>query len=322
MGIDFGKLFADAAKGVTDFIDQAGKDISKAIDQNGDGKLDMSDVQAVLDRSQAALAERQRKADLERLKPFFPEEVKQADFVMPKMIRVDNIDKPHAENPVCKGSIGFNTVLDDISVLTFFHDQADSLGLSFYKGLENGVYYVDPCDEKRYIPLDEYFTYMKMQRVNELVRIAQSLGAKSFKVTYIDKSKSASSGSIDAAAAIKAVGKGASAKVSRSISESSSATSHVEAATEFPGHAPIRPELRYLKNEINILNLIEMRMDPLSPLQHQHIYIEMSNSSGIKMKEAIKIDAALNKMKASGSATVESQAREETHHILEYEIVF
>ena len=43
VGIDFGKLLGDAVKEVTGFVDRASKDITKAIDQNGDGKLDISD---------------------------------------------------------------------------------------------------------------------------------------------------------------------------------------------------------------------------------------------------------------------------------------
>ncbi len=88
MGIDFGKMFSDAAKGVSDFIDKTGKDITKAIDQNGDGKLDFADIQTISGRIQAGQAAAQRKADLERLKPIFPEDFERAEFVMPKMIRV------------------------------------------------------------------------------------------------------------------------------------------------------------------------------------------------------------------------------------------
>ena len=82
------------------------------------------------------------------------------------------------------------------------------------------------------------------------------------------------------------------------------------------------PELHYLKKEINVINLIEMRMDPLSPLQHQHFNIEMSNSSGIKVKDAVKIDAALKAMKVSSNTTIVSEAQDEARRILEYEIEF
>ena len=184
MGIDLGKMFADATKGVSELIDRAGKDITKAIDQNGDGKLDIADLQKISDKIQEERAEAKRKADLERLKPLFPDDFERAEFVMPKMICIDAMDKPHAESEVCKGSVGFRTIADNLSVVTIYRGFIDQLGLSFYPELDNIVYYVDPCDRDHYVALDDYFTYMKMQRVAELQRIAQALGAKHFRVTY------------------------------------------------------------------------------------------------------------------------------------------
>ena len=322
MGIDLGKMLNDAVKGVSDFIDKAGKDITKAIDQNDDGKLDFSDIQTISDRIQANQAEAQRKADFERLKPLFPDDFERAEFVMPKMICVAQIDKLHAENPVCKGAIGFRSILDDMSVITIYRDHIDDFGLTFYPELENNVYYVDPCDRDHYISLDDYFSYMKMQRVAELQRIAQSLGAKHFRVTYKERNKSVLSNAIDASIGAKAGIEGGNAKASHSVSDSSLAAISIEAEMRFPGHAPIRPELHYLKKEINIANLIEMRMDPLSPLQHQRFNIELSNSSGIRVKDAVKIDAMLKSMKVSGNTTVVAEAQNEARRILEYEIEF
>lgn len=322
LGIDLGKMFADAAKGVSDFLDKAGKDITKAIDQNGDGILDINDIQTAIERNQAAQAENQRKADLERLKPLFQEDFERAEFVMPKMLCVAEIDKPHAENAVCKGSIGFKTIMDDMTAITIFRDHISDFGLTFYPELENGVYYVDPCDRDHYVSLDDYFSFMKMQRVAELQRIAQSLGAKHFRVTYKEKTSSASSNSVDAKVAGKALGANADAAVKHSVSESQMTALSIEAEMRFPGHAPVRPELQYLKKEINVNNLIELRMDPLSPLQQQHFNIEMSNSSGIKVKDAVKIDAMLKVMKLTGNTTIVSDAKNEARRILEYEIEF
>ncbi len=180
MGFDFGKLINDAAKGVSDFFEQAGKDITKAIDQNGDGKLDLADLQALSSNIQANQERARRQADIDRLKPLFKETFKQPDFVMPKMICVDDIDKAHAESDVCKDSVGFKAVLNNVDVITLYSNQIDQFGLTFYPGPDNGVYYVDPCDKNHYILLEEYFSYMKKQLVAELNRIAQSLGAKHF----------------------------------------------------------------------------------------------------------------------------------------------
>ena len=322
MAIDFGKLFNDAVKGVSEFVDKAGKDITKALDQNGDGQLDISDLHFLQARNQAAQEENQRKADLERLKPLFQEDFKEDEFVLPKMIRVAGIDKAHADSAACKGSVGYRTIMDDMTVVTIFRDFIDNFGLTFYPELDNGVFYVDPCDRDHYISLDDYFSFMKMQRVAELQKIAQSLGAKHFRVISRERTEAMSSSSVDAATSVKAAGQGVNAAYSHSVSNSSMTSMSIEAEMRFPGHAPIRPELHYLKKEINVTNLIEMRMDPLSPLEHQHFSIEMINSSGIKVKDAVKIDAMMKAMKVSASTSIVAEAQNEARRMLEYEIEF
>ena len=329
MGLDFGKLLNDAAKGISDaakgfsdFVDKTGKDITKALDQNGDGKLDISDLHVFQAKNQAAQEENQRKADLERLKPMFQADFKEDEFVLPKMIRVAEIDKAHAESVACQGSVGYKSVMDDMTVVTIFRNFIGDLGLSFYPELENGVFYVDPCDRDHYIALEDYFAFMKMQRVAELQRIAQSLGAKHFRVISRERTEAMSSSSIDAAATVKAAGQGGGAGYSHAASNSSMTSMSIEAEMRFPGHAPMKPELNYLKKEINVINLIEMRMDPLSPLQHQHFSIEMINSSGIKVKDAVKIDAMMKAMKISANTTIVSEAQNEARRVLEYEIEF
>ena len=330
MGIDFGKLISDAAKGVSDtakgvsdFVVKTKDDIAKAIDQNGDGKLDISDLHAYQARMRTAQEENQRKTDLDQLKPLFQEDFKADEFVLPKMIRVAPIDKAHALSAACKGSVGFKSIMDEMTVVTIFRDFIDDLGLSFYPELENGVYYVDPCDRDHYISLDDYFAFMKIQRVTELQKIAQSLGAKHFRIVSKERTETVSSSSIDIAASFKAGRQGGGgASFNHSASDSYLQSMNIEAENRFPGHAPIKPELHYLKKEMNVVNLIEMRMDPLSPLQHQHFSIEMINSSGIKLKDAVKIDAMMKAMKISANTTIVSEAQNEARRILEYDIDF
>lgn len=322
MPINFGKMLGDAVKGVTDFVDKAGKDITQALDQNGDGQLDISDLHVFQAKNQAAQEENQRKADLERLKPMFQEDFKEDEFVLPKMICIAEIDKAHAESAACRGSVGYKTVMDDISMVTIYRDFIDSLGLTFYPDLDNGVYYVDPCDRDHYIALEKYFSFMKEKRVFELQRIAQTLGAKHFRVIAKEKTEAVSSHSVDAAASVKMAGQGGGADYSHDASNSSMKSISIVGEMRFPGHAPMRPELHYLKKENSVINLIEMRMDPLSPLQEQHLSIEMINSSGMKVKDAVKIDAMIKAMKISAGTTILSQAQNEARCVWEYDIEF
>ena len=99
-------------------------------------------------------------------------------------------------------------------------------------------------------------------------------------------------------------------------------TVEIAAESEFPGHDPIKPELKYLQKEPVIQDLVAMRMNETAPLQRQKFMLKMSTSSGMKENDAIKIDAVLKGLKLSGNTTVSSEAQNEARRYLEYEIEF
>ena len=88
------------------------------------------------------------------------------------------------------------------------------------------------------------------------------------------------------------------------------------------GHAPKEPELVYLAKDENVQNLIHLRMTGGEDFHNHKISIKLSNSSGIKEKDAMKIDAALKGFKVSGNSTVTNEAKNESRRVLEYEIEF
>ena len=90
----------------------------------------------------------------------------------------------------------------------------------------------------------------------------------------------------------------------------------------FPGHLPIRPQLKYLQRDPSIQTLVAMRMDENAPLMSEKYILKLSQSSGIKEADAIKIDAALKSLKCSGNATVVSEVQNESRRYLEYDIEF
>ena len=97
----------------------------------------------------------------------------------------------------------------------------------------------------------------------------------------------------------------------------------VEIAAEmrFHGHEPVAPELHYFRNDPQIKNLIELRMSN-NMLTHQTYTLNLGNSSGIKKRDALKIDAAIKALKVEGNASVSSEAQNEERRIFEYEIDF
>ena len=317
--------------------------VIKAIDQNDDGELDLSDVSIIKDTISAAaqkavgtvkesakegseklgskLEEAKKNADYKSLHPVFEETLLEADFSMPKLIRIAEMDDKHAKSEACQGSIGHITECKDISVLTIYPEKVSCVDLKFYPDLNGDVYYVNPTDRDSYYSLDDYFSYLKQARIGELQKIAQDLGAKHFKVTYKEErqsfSKVKSAGKVNA----KNTGVQVNAEAEHNSDASAFTNIAVVADMDFVGHEPIEPEVKYFKNEPLIQNLIKMRLDR-NPLTHQKLELKMSSSSSIKQRDAAKIDAALSTMKISGNANVSSEVQNEERRYLEYEIEF
>lgn len=327
--INLGEVAAGAGKNAKAFLGKTKDTIIKAVDQNGDGSFDFKDVSAMADsignaaqnaanamrdNAEARNREKERKA----LQPIFLEDLDSTDFTLSKLIRVADIDKKHAESEVCKGSVGFISEQKELRIVNIYKNMVDAFGISLYPDADSEIYYIDPSDRNQYIALDDYFGYLKIARVNELQKIAQDLGAKHFRVTYMEKKASITKNDMKAKGNVR-VG---AADAERNFSISDNANIEVAAEMQCLGHAPIEPKLLYLRGEPSIQSLIALRMDENSQIFHQEFSLKLSNSSGIKEKDAVKIDAALKAMKISGNTTVVSEAQSESRRFLEYEVDF
>ena len=327
--INLGEVAAGAGKNAKAFLGKTKDTIIKAVDQNGDGSFDFKDVSAMADsignaaqnaanamrdNAEARNREKERKA----LQPIFLEDLDSTDFTLSKLIRVADIDKKHAESEVCKGSVGFISEQKELRIVNIYKNMIDAFGISLYPDADSEIYYIDPSDRNQYIALDDYFGYLKIARVNELQKIAQDLGAKHFRVTYREKKASITKNDMKAKGNVR-VG---AADAERNFSISDNANIEVAAEMQCLGHAPIEPKLLFLRGEPSIQSLIALRMDENSQIFHQEFSLKLSNSSGIKEKDAVKIDAALKAMKISGNTTVVSEAQSESRRFLEYEVDF
>ena len=266
--------------------------------------------------------EKSREMEKKLLQPIFIEDLDNADFLISKLIRVTNMDKKRADSDICVGSIGYVSTQKDLRIVNIFKEKIDSFGLSFFPDTDCELYYVDPTDRDKYIALDDYFSFLKVARVNELQKIAQDLGAKHFRVTYKEQKTTFSGNAVKAKATVKSSKDTDTADAEHDLA--STAVSMVEVAAEMdcPGHAPVKPTLRYLQRDPSIENLIALRMDEASPITHHKLTLNFSQTSGIKEKDAVKIDAALKAMKISGNTTVTNEVRNESRRFFEYEIDF
>lgn len=328
--LKFGEFVSDVGKNAKDLLGKS-KDVAIHIaDQNEDGKLDLKDVSIIAESvgntvkkgTQAVKKTAEEKArilELKTLQPIFADTLKDTDFFMSRFIRVTERDKKHAESDVCKGSIGFISNQKGLRVVNIFQDSIDAFGLTFYPDRESEFYYIDPSDRNAYIALNDYFSHLKLVRINELQKLAQDLGSKHFKVTYKEEEMSLSERKTNAKVRAQSLAAG---EKEQNCSDKKFSTVEVAAEMKFPGHEPISPQLKYLINDESIKTLVAMRMDERAPLLHQKFMLKLSNSSGLKESEAVKIDAVLKGMKCSGNTTVVSEVQNESRRYLEYEIDF
>ena len=199
----FGDLVSGVGKGARDLLNKSKDAAIRMADQNDDGKLNREDAALVaeavgttvkkgMETIRKTADETARMLELKSLQPIFPDSLAEPDFFMPKFIRVAERDKKHAESEVCQGSIGFVSEQKGLTIVNIFLDAIAAFGLTFYPDADSEFYYVDPSDRNNYIALNEYFSHLKIVRINELQKLAQELGAKHFKVTYKEEQRSLS----------------------------------------------------------------------------------------------------------------------------------
>lgn len=330
-------IVSGAGKATAAFLGKTKEAASKAkaslngmADTNGDGIIDAKDVSAFANRlgnkarltveaAKSSADARTREKALHGLTPLFPDDFRAAGFIMPKILLLEDMDRIKAEADSFSEAVGYSVCSAGKAVISLFRSRQLGLGLSFYPDVETGVYCVDPADRAHFIRLSEYFNYIKKAEISELQKIAQDLGAKHFRITFREKS----SGESDFNAAGNLSLKGpASANAKHSAKTEESSSTEIAADNVFPGHAPVRPQLHYLRHEPDILNLIEMRMDPSSPLMGQTYSLCLANSSGIQREDAAAVDGVFNGIKGTASASVSRVLNRQENSTLEYTIEF
>lgn len=324
----FGKLVSNVGKNAKDILEKSKNKAVQIADQNDDGKFDLEDVTAmansvgnIVKKGARTLKEtadeKARQMERKTLLPIVLEDLN--DYPMPKLIRITERDKKYSESEVCKGSIGFWSDFKEMRLMNIFRDSVNVYGISFYPNCDSEFYYVNPVNYDNYIVLDEYFDYLKQVRVGELQKIAQDLGAKHFRVTYKEEKTAFSERRTNKKVGVKSI---EDASVEQEREGNKYSKIEIAAEMECPGHAPVKPTVKYMKYDPNVQKLIEMRMDEQGPLRRQTLTIKLSNSSGLKESEAVKIDAILKGLKCTGNSTVVNEVRNESRRYLEYEIDF
>lgn len=328
---DLSAMAAEAGKSVSKFWNKAVDKAVKVVDQNDDGKFDLKDIASISNSIEEAAKDkvakmkesadqRAREKEFATLQPIFDKDLDDTDFSLPKFISVTERDKKHQESELCKDSIGCYIDQKDVRLVNIFLDCLNQFELSFYPDMESEFYYVDPCDRDHYIAINQYVNYMKFSRINELQKIAQDLGAKHFKVVYLEEQSSSSSskGGVKEKAALNSKNN-AGGEVSASRADSQYSKMEVAAEMTFLGHPPIQPTLHYLKRDPFIQTLVSMRAEDLTS---QKLKITLIDTLGMKESEAAKVDAAIKGIKGTSSFSIQKEVEREKTCYFEYEIDF
>lgn len=297
------EFVGDAAKTVGDFADSqlksAKKFFNKLSDDFGESKL---------------------QKDLEKFKPIFAKEIN-SDFHLPKMISVVDYDK-RMQIEACKGAVGYQETVKNVDVTGIYEKDAETFGIDFYPTKTSSVYYVHPLDEKTYIQLSEYFTYLKEARIAELKRIAQALGAKHFKVTIEEQKTSEFTKKDHAKVKLGIIKNKAGVDANKESGEKKYEFLGIASESYFNPKEPERPELKFWAKSETIKNLIEQRLSKDGSLTFESFKLDYNTLTGITESEAAKIDGVLKALKFDGAGSITEKAKEESRKRFEYIIEF
>ena len=267
------------------------------------------------------LEESLSKQRLEKYKPLFVDRLNHDSFVYPNMINVVEYDK-RMDIEECRGAIGYQERINNVDILGIYKADVDKYGITLYPEIAETAYYVHPLQKNTYIEISEYFKYLKQARVAELEYIAQSLGAKHFKVSIMEETSSEQIKKTSGGAKLGFSIFKAGTSVESNNSEKKYEYIGVAAENIYPGKDPVRPELKFWANNESIKSLVEQRMDLENRLISKTFRLDYNTSTGIKEKEAAKIDGALKALKFSGAGSISEEARSESRKRIEYTIEF
>lgn len=269
-----------------------------------------------------------RKRQLAKYSPVFPEEFFSGDFDLPAMVVIEDEDT-RKDIEVCKGSIGWLGKEGGMEVLHLYEEAVPESGLTLCPtAVCDAAYYLDKVGGGRFIDLCQYFEVIQKDKMTELRNVAYSLGAKECRLEAWEEEKSLKVSKKKGAgkAKVKAVPgivDSVSASAEAASDEQSTRRSSVVFVQRFEGSEEVvRPELHWYRNDKELNSLIEMRCSGRNPMKEYSVQLDSMASSSISISRAAKIDAAVKKIGAVANFSFEGEAKSELRKKLVFEITF
>lgn len=327
---DVGQDVAEIAKKAKDVIDEKTPEVVEKVAEAADKAKEFAvDAKEGADQAlkkagiwiktqKESDAKRKYNFDKETLLPIFDNEIPN-DYDIYPVVNVVDSDEKRSKSEACKGSIGFKTEAKDVNVLNIYTSQTKLFPIVLGTNPKEGVYYANPYIPGEYIESSQYAIYLKEERVRELVNVADSLGAKKVRVTFATKNSKEKDQKIKGE--LKAGKSKARIEAEQRLRESLKLT--IEKSETYMGHDhPVRPKLVYYKDDKNICELIEKRINGNNQILKHEYSIAYATSSSAKIKEAAKVDSALKVLKLGASESLSVCTGVESEIVLNYEIEF
>lgn len=264
-------------------------------------------------------ADLKEEIDKKRIRPVSLSDIELQTIRMPKLVHIVDSDK-YYDHHIMSNAIGHIQREKGMDFLTVYTEYADQLQLDYYPAvMEDDLYIVDPCFSERYLELEQYFPFLVEAKYEELVRIAQDLGAVSFKFKVLEEKKKIVKKNKKAVATKD---KGTKVDIQQEYKKSDVVVVDAKTDVTFDGQDPVAPELKYLENDNGVKALIENRLHEGNPMHRRTNRISYNSTTGINEKTAVKIDAVLKAVGLKGNSSFQSRVEEEKRRLLEYTIVF
>lgn len=250
---------------------------------------------------------------MKKYNPLFPEQYFSDQFYIPNIIVIVD-DAVRRGIDVCEGSIGWTNQENGVEILYLYDEAIDMSGIKFVPDAQcDAIYYVDRFDRKRFIKIEALFIRSQEEKIAELEYIAYALGAKCCSVEIIESRKTTEEKQSIKGGKLNG-GEGATeGKEERNSFRKSESKSSGRGLIYFEGNnMPVKPKLKWFKNDDNIRQLVEMRCDGHNKIKAKTLELQGVSSAVMSLKTARSIDSVVKKVvKVKGSFGLESEAMRE-----------
>lgn len=265
---------------------------------------------------------------LKKYNPVFLEQYQAENFRMPKMIMVVS-DHERCDIDVCQGAIGWIDNQNEMEVLCLYEKDVEASEIYFEPRPKlNDIYYVDNFNTRCFNRTDYMFEKAHKEKIDELQHVAYCLGAKrciieikeSNKLTQISKKFGELKGNLKTNNSEGS----ANAKLEQNSSYSNTVQRSGQIIAEFKGNStPTKPELKWFKDDANIVRLINIRLDGNNSLEKQELRFSGAVHSMMNQATAVNIDATIKKIAGAKIKTnVERKAMNESRNEIIFKIEF